>query len=74
MSKESHWQYYVGCPFYHSDDESHRITCEGIVDGSSISQYFRSKKAFTTQIKTFCCQHYRNCELHGILLATYMEE
>lgn len=74
MAKESFWQNYVGCPFYRSDDQAHRITCEGIVDGSSITQFYRSRKDFSIQIKTFCCVHYERCELYRMLMEKYNDQ
>lgn len=64
----------VGCPFYRTDDGSHKITCEGIIDDSTLAIYFRKKKDYEIHISVFCCDHYQNCEVHQMLLEKYKEQ
>lgn len=73
MSSGSYKQVDVGCPFYKSDDGKTRITCEGIVDNSSLALIYRAKKDFETQMRVFCCDHYRKCEVHRLLMEKYEE-
>lgn len=62
----------VMCPFYkYSDSRRHKIACEGIVDGSSIIMFYQDKRDFQIQMNAFCCEHYKNCEIYGILDAKY---
>jgi len=61
----------VRCPFYRHDDGAHRITCEGILDTSNISQYYNSAGDYQIQMNAFCCDRYRNCEIHTILQEKY---
>lgn len=61
----------VACPFFKRDDGSHRITCEGLVDESSIKLFFQKKSGFETQMNVFCCKHYQNCEIYEIVIRKY---
>lgn len=62
------------CPFYVMDT-SGSISCEGLVDGASIRQTFRSKTDCTIQFDTFCAEHYRFCELYqAIKAAKYQDD
>lgn len=65
----------VRCPFYKFDDGKRRITCEGIIEGSSLSLIFRKKADQETQLGVFCCRHYENCEIYRMLMENkYSEE
>ena len=74
MSSGSFRQVEVRCPFYHHDDGYRKITCEGIVDDSSLSLNYRHKKDFEIQVTVFCCQHYENCEVHQMLMRKYEDD
>lgn len=74
MSSGSYRQVDVRCPFYRSDDGRRRIICEGIIAGSSLSQTYKRKADFETQLRVFCCEHYRKCEICRILMEKYDEE
>ena len=66
---------YVRCPFYrYDDDKRKKISCEGIVDGSDITVTFGTKEDYLLHIDTFCCDHYKCCELYGLLLKKYEED
>lgn len=67
---------YAKCPFYKFDDfQRRRISCEGIVDDSTLALTFQRKKDFDTQLGVFCCEHYRNCEIYRMIMeAKYDEE
>lgn len=67
-------QVYVQCPFYKDDDGMHRVTCEGIIEDSSLTLYYRKKRDYKTQINVFCCEHYTNCEVYRMLMDKYDEE
>ena len=64
----------VQCPFYKFDDGKRRITCEGIIDDSSLALIYHNKNDYETQINVFCCEHYRNCEVYGLLMGKYSDE
>lgn len=69
MSSGSYLQAYVRCPFYKYDDGKKRITCEGLLDESSIALIYSKQEDFQIQINTFCCEHYEKCEIHCLLQA-----
>ena len=64
------------CPFYKFDDEQkRRIVCEGIVDKSTLALTYRQRADFDTQLRVFCCEYYKNCEIYRMLMeAKYDEE
>ena len=70
----SYRQVYVQCPFYKFDDGKQRITCEGIIDDSSLALIYQKKADYETQIVQFCCKHYENCEVYRLLMEKYKEE
>ena len=74
MSSGSYRQVDVRCPFYRSDDGRRRIICEGIVDGCSLSLTYQRKDEYEKQMRIFCCEHYRKCEVYRILKEKYDEE
>lgn len=65
----------VLCPFYRFDDtRKHRIVCEGLVDRSTIALTYELKAGYNTQIKVFCCEHYKKCEIYRVLMEKYEED
>ena len=69
----------VKCPFYQYDEslgkkKQHRITCEGLVEDSTLVLNFKFKQDCKIQINTFCCQHYERCEVYRMLMQKYEEE
>lgn len=74
MPSGSYRQADVRCPFYQFDDGKRRITCEGIIDDSSLALIYRKKTDYETQIRAFCCEHYERCEVYRLLMEKYDEE
>lgn len=64
----------VVCPFYRSDDGKQKITCEGLVDRSSISWNFTFKADYSVQMETFCCKYPEKCEVFRMLNDIYEGE
>lgn len=63
------------CPFYKFDDfNKRRISCEGIVDNSTLALYFQRKRDYDTQLNVFCCEHYKKCEVYKMLMEKYEED
>lgn len=71
MEEKGTKQYNVECPFYRFDDGKGLIRCEGLVEKSSINLKYRKKQDFAIQLQTFCCQHFRKCEIYRVLMETY---
>lgn len=69
----------VKCPFYQYDEclskkKQHRITCEGLVAGSTLIHNFKYKQDFRIQLDTFCCNHFNRCEVYRMLMEKYEED
>lgn len=58
----------IQCPFYRRDDGRNRLSCEGMVDGSTLNQNFASRKDLRQQMEIFCCGKYENCEIYRMLM------
>lgn len=67
----SYFKAYAKCPFYRADDGRQTITCEGITDDSVLKSYFRNKRQFELQLSVFCCDKFKNCEIHTMLEGKY---
>lgn len=52
MPSGSYKQADVRCPFYKFDDGKHRITCEGLIDDSSLALIYHKKMDYEIQITT----------------------
>lgn len=74
MPSGSFKQIDVQCPFYKYDDGRRRITCEGLIEKSSIALIYLTRGDFDTQIDVFCCKHYGKCEIYRMLMQKYEEE
>ena len=74
MPSGSFKQVDVQCPFYKYDDGRRRITCEGLIDKSSIALIYLTRNDFDTQLFGFCCEYYKKCEVYRMLMEKYEEE
>lgn len=74
MPSGSYKQIYVQCPFYKYDDGRRHITCEGLVDKSSIVLSYLTRTDYDKQLLIFCCEHYEKCEVYRMLMQKYEEE
>ena len=74
MPSGSYKQIEVQCPFYKFDDGKRRITCEGLIDDSSLALIYHNKQDYETQINVFCCKYYINCEVYRLLMDKYPDE
>lgn len=65
----------VLCPFYNFDDPHiKRIVCEGFVEDSTLAQTYLRKKDYQTQLRVFCCENYKKCEVYRMLMEKYEED
>ena len=71
MPSGSYKQADVQCPFYKHDDGRNRITCEGLVDNSSLVLTYLRKRDLQAQMDIFCCDHYLKCEVNRMLMEKY---
>ncbi len=63
----------VVCPFYRFDDDSRRITCEGLVEGSVLVQQYSRRKDLKQQLEVFCQKECEHCEVFRMILAAKYE-
>ena len=71
MPSGSFKQAYVLCPFYKYDDGKKRITCEGLIENSSLALIYHSKLDYERQITVYCCDQYNKCEVYRMLKEKY---
>ena len=69
----------VKCPFYqydesHNKKKTHRITCEGLIEGSTLVLNYKYKRDFKIQLETFCCEYFDRCEVYKMLMQKYEED
>lgn len=65
----------VQCPFFKFDDmKQKRISCEGIVDDSTLALIYCRRKDYEKQLEVFCCEHYKKCEAYRMLMEKYEED
>ena len=63
------------CPFYKYDDgKKRRIICEGLVDKSTLALTYRHKDDYDTQLRVFCCEHYKKCEVYRMIMEAKYED
>lgn len=74
MPSGSYMQAYVQCPFYKFDDGRRRITCEGLIEDSSMSLIYHNKADYDRQIGSYCCRSYDKCEIFALLQNKYEED
>lgn len=73
MPSGSYRQINVVCPFYKYDDGKRRITCEGLLDDSSLALIYHRKGDFEAQFRR-CCGEYMQCEIYALLMQKYKED
>ena len=73
MPSGSFKQIDVQCPFYKYDTMK-RIVCEGLIEKSNISLGFFDWQDYEIHFRTFCCEHYKKCEVYRMLEFKYEEE
>lgn len=65
----------VQCPFFRFDDAKRkRIVCEGIVDKSTLALIYCRKRDYDAQLRVFCCEHYKKCEIYNMIMAAKYDE
>lgn len=74
MAGGSYIQVDIQCPFYKYDDGRRVVACEGVTDGSIISQRYRRRSDWESQVRTFCCEHWQKCEVYRMLMENKYEE
>lgn len=69
------YQTSVECPYYkHDNGQKHKVTCEWIVKDSCLTLTFKRRMDYEIQAATFCCKHYKKCEIYNVLKKFYEED
>ena len=68
MAGGSFQQVHVKCPFYRNDDSRCKLSCEGVIEGSTLTWSFQHKADLKQQMDIFCCEYYKNCEVYRMLM------
>ena len=68
MAGGSFQQVHVKCPFYRNDDSRCKLSCEGVIEGSTLTWSFQKKVDLKQQMEIFCCEYYKNCEVYRMLM------
>ena len=75
MPEGSFFSIYVQCPFFRKDEPAvKRITCEGVGTSETTALYYTRQEDFRQQIRVFCCEHYKKCEIYRAIMEKYEEE
>lgn len=62
---------YAQCPFYRKED-SMRLFCEGVEEGSNLAQFFGSQERKTDFKQRFCCcKNWEQCPIAMMLAKKY---
>lgn len=72
MPSGTYKQVYVKCPFY-LYDENMKITCEGVITGSSLRTIFHSPVEYSDYMKEYCSFRYNDCPIARLLDEQYDE-
>lgn len=62
---------YVKCPFYKRDIPGRSITCEGIIDESSVSLSFGIKSDWREYVQNLCCESFEQCWVYKMIYQKY---
>lgn len=64
----------VACPFYRAGGALY-LDCEGAFEGANIRLQFRDKPERQKQMRIFCSDQYKRCEIYRCIIANkYPEE
>lgn len=77
MAHANFSQLEIQCPFYTGKEvigAGKRILCESPVPGSNLGLYFREKEAYLQQMRIFCCEHYKKCEIYRAVMEAKYED
>ena len=74
MPSGSFKQVDIQCPFFRYDDGRRRIICEGVIEETSLSMLFLRQEDYDIQLRVFCCEHYKKCELYRMLMENKYED
>lgn len=65
------YDHYAQCPYYRHSDCKKTLICQGVADTSTLCWKFDRTEDLLIQVKTFCCDRYKNCEVYQMLKGIY---
>lgn len=68
------YDHYAKCPYYRHSDCKHEVVCDGMIEKSKQIHRFDYTEDLLIQVKTFCCDKYKNCEVYGMLKQIYEDD
>lgn len=68
------YDHYAQCPYYRHSDCKHQVICDGLCDGCSIILRYENQEDLLIQVKTFCLDRFRNCEVYQMLKQIYEDD
>lgn len=75
MSRHSSWRgHYAVCPYFRKETPC-TISCEGLMDNSTIKLIYQLRDDCSRQFDTFCANHCEWCEVYeAITKAKYADD
>jgi hypothetical protein len=62
----------IQCPFYlRHDGKTCKLSCEGMLPGSSVTSHFLDGTALKGQIRKYCAGDYAGCPWERVLMTKY---
>ena len=68
------YDHYAKCPYYKRSDCKKQVTCDGLCDGCSLILRYDRQEDLLIQVKTFCCDKYKTCEVYQMLKQIYEDD
>ncbi len=68
------FDHYAQCPYYRHCDGKKKVICQGVSDGSRLCWEFGNSEDLNIQVKVFCCDKYKNCEVYQMLKQIYEDD
>lgn len=68
------YDHYAKCEYYKHSDGKNKVVCMGLVEKSKQTHEFENTDDFKIQVKTFCCDKYKNCEVYQMLKQIYEDD
>ena len=66
--------HYAKCPYYRHSDCKTKVICDGLCSGCSLILRYGKQEDLLIQVKTFCCDKYKYCEVYQMLKQIYEDD
>ncbi|MGM9585141.1 MAG: hypothetical protein ACI3V1_06310 [Faecousia sp.] len=68
------YDHYAKCPYYRHTDGKIQVTCDGLCDECNLILRYENPEDLMIQVKTFCLDRFRNCEVYQMLKQIYEDD